>query len=114
MLSCKGPADPFDAKVTYSTIEGAHNLELKVVIEGMETAAQLDFLREGRCARCRGTSLVRPPPAVHFERFLAARPAGKAAGYPRALAMADVSSDFDRSTCAGAHFAFAPVQMQRR
>ena len=41
----------------------SHGLGLRVVAEGVETAAQLEALREIRCDRAQGYLLGRPAPA---------------------------------------------------
>ncbi|BAP43007.1 EAL domain-containing protein [Pseudomonas sp. 21LCFQ010] len=43
------PDDEGDMEITSAVIAMAHNLKLKVVAEGIETAAQLAFLRRHRC-----------------------------------------------------------------
>ncbi|MHA6492280.1 putative bifunctional diguanylate cyclase/phosphodiesterase [Pseudomonas borbori] len=43
------PQDQDDMEITSAVIAMAHNLKLKVVAEGIETAAQLAFLRRHRC-----------------------------------------------------------------
>ncbi|RML73835.1 PAS:GGDEF protein [Pseudomonas syringae pv. syringae] len=43
------PDDEDDMEITSAVIAMAHNLKLKVVAEGIETAAQLAFLRRHRC-----------------------------------------------------------------
>jgi diguanylate cyclase len=71
------PADTSDAKLTRSIIELAHNLGLKVVAEGVESALQLEFLREGGCDAVQGYHLARPLPAEEFDQFVLER-AGRA------------------------------------
>jgi diguanylate cyclase (GGDEF)-like protein/PAS domain S-box-containing protein len=49
-----------DATITRTIIDMTHNLRLKVVAEGVETAAQLDFLREHGCDEMQGYYFSRP------------------------------------------------------
>ncbi|MGB7542477.1 MAG: EAL domain-containing protein, partial [Burkholderiales bacterium] len=52
--------DPDDAAIAIAIINLAHSLELKVVAEGVETAAQLNFLRERGCDEMQGFYFARP------------------------------------------------------
>ena len=54
--------DPDDAKITVAMINLAHSLELKVVAEGVETKAQLDFLVHHGCDEMQGYYFSRPLP----------------------------------------------------
>jgi diguanylate cyclase (GGDEF)-like protein len=54
------PADSGDTKITRAIIAMAHSLRLKVVAEGVETAAQLQFLRSQCCDAVQGYFLYRP------------------------------------------------------
>jgi diguanylate cyclase (GGDEF)-like protein len=54
------PADSGDMKITRAIIAMAHSLRLKVVAEGVETAAQLQFLRSQCCDAVQGYFLYRP------------------------------------------------------
>jgi EAL domain-containing protein (putative c-di-GMP-specific phosphodiesterase class I) len=47
-----------------------HSLRLKVVAEGVETAAQLDFLRDHGCDEVQGYFFSKPVPPEEFERLL--------------------------------------------
>ncbi|WP_062379906.1 putative bifunctional diguanylate cyclase/phosphodiesterase [Pseudomonas abietaniphila] len=49
-----------DAAITRAIIAMAHSLELKVVAEGVETAQQLEFLREHQCDEVQGYLISRP------------------------------------------------------
>jgi len=49
-----------------------HSLKLKVVAEGVETAAQLKFLKAHRCDEAQGFYLSKPVPPEKFGRLLAA------------------------------------------
>ncbi|KPW87723.1 GAF/PAS/GGDEF/EAL domain protein [Pseudomonas congelans] len=56
------PDDEDDMEITSAVIAMAHNLKLKVVAEGIETAAQLTFLRRHRCDVGQGYLFDRPIP----------------------------------------------------
>ena len=56
------PGDSGDRKITRAIIAMAHSLRLRVVAEGVETAAQLKFLRAQRCDSVQGYLLHRPLP----------------------------------------------------
>jgi diguanylate cyclase (GGDEF)-like protein len=53
-----------------------HSLRLKVVAEGVETQAQLAFLRENRCDEAQGFHFARPLPPEECARFLSRGCAG--------------------------------------
>jgi diguanylate cyclase (GGDEF)-like protein len=55
--------DPDDATLTLTIINLAHSMRLKVVAEGVETGAQLDFLRRNGCDEMQGYYFARPMPA---------------------------------------------------
>jgi predicted signal transduction protein with EAL and GGDEF domain len=48
----------------------AHNLELEVIAEGVETAAQAAFLLNERCQEAQGFLYSMPLPAEEFEAYL--------------------------------------------
>ncbi|AVH70529.1 EAL domain-containing response regulator [Nostoc sp. 'Lobaria pulmonaria (5183) cyanobiont'] len=54
--------------ITKPLIEMAHNLNLDVVAEGVETEAELGFLRQHNCNSMQGFLFSRPLPAAEFER----------------------------------------------
>lgn len=56
------PHDRNDMEIAAAVIAMAHKLGLKVVAEGIETPAQLAFLRENRCEMGQGYLLARPMP----------------------------------------------------
>ena len=47
-----------------------HSLGMRIVAEGVETEAQLSFLRQHRCDQCQGYLFSRPLPAPDFKRLL--------------------------------------------
>ena len=59
-----------------AVIAMAHNLKLKVVAEGIETAAQLAFLRRHRCDVGQGYLFDRPIPGAELQRALKRYPRG--------------------------------------
>ncbi|MDQ7989292.1 MAG: EAL domain-containing protein [Candidatus Dactylopiibacterium sp.] len=71
------PDNPADAKLTSTIIAMAHNLDITVLAEGVETASQRDFLIQQGCDACQGYLFSPPLPAEAYEaRFLQpARPA---------------------------------------
>lgn len=66
------PAGEQDAQITRVIIAMAHSLGMTVIAEGVETQAQLDFLREHGCDEVQGFLLGRPMPpdevVASFER----------------------------------------------
>jgi EAL domain-containing protein (putative c-di-GMP-specific phosphodiesterase class I) len=55
-----------DGQIARAIIAMAHSLNLKVIAEGVETLAQLDFLRGHDCDEVQGFLLGRPMPANQF------------------------------------------------
>jgi diguanylate cyclase len=62
--------NPKNAVITKSVIQMAHELNLKVVAEGVETEAELTFLTQHQCDEVQGYFLSRPLPAKEFEKLL--------------------------------------------
>ena len=58
------------AAIAKTIIAMAHNLQLQVVGEGVETAEQFDFLRQHGCEEVQGYLLSRPLPAEEFATFI--------------------------------------------
>jgi len=63
-------SDPDDAAIVRTIIALGRNLGLKVVAEGVESAEQMQFLREHACDEVQGFYLSRPIPTVQFEDLL--------------------------------------------
>jgi diguanylate cyclase (GGDEF)-like protein/PAS domain S-box-containing protein len=83
-------ADSGDARIAEAIISLAHSLKLKVVAEGVETEAQLAFLREHACDEMQGYLFARPMPAEECARAISDgwRLGTKrdAAAFPRSIA----------------------------
>ena len=63
---------PEDAAISMAIIGMAHSLHMKVVAEGVETEAQLRFLRARQCDQIQGYFFSRPIPADGFAAMLRA------------------------------------------
>ncbi|HME40777.1 MAG TPA: EAL domain-containing protein [Steroidobacteraceae bacterium] len=61
---------PEDASIVRAIVSLAHSLRLKVVAEGVETSAQLDFLKTANCDEYQGFHFSRPLPAAEFEHLI--------------------------------------------
>jgi EAL domain-containing protein (putative c-di-GMP-specific phosphodiesterase class I) len=62
--------DASDAAIVASIITLAHNLQLDVIAEGVETDEQLAYLRRHQCDEMQGYFFSRPLPAEEFETLL--------------------------------------------
>jgi EAL domain-containing protein (putative c-di-GMP-specific phosphodiesterase class I) len=68
------PQDDRDAAIVRTIVAMARNLGLSVVAEGVETTAQLEFLREIECDEAQGYLLGKPMAAQDFvQTFLSSR-----------------------------------------
>jgi EAL domain-containing protein (putative c-di-GMP-specific phosphodiesterase class I) len=65
------PTNPEDAAIASAVIGLAQNMSLVSVAEGVETAEQLDFLRERRCDHIQGFLFSKPMPASELSQVLA-------------------------------------------
>ncbi len=69
-----------DATIVRTVIAMAHSLGLEVCAEGVETAAQLAFLRQERCDRVQGFFYARPMEPARLSAYLRGRGIGAVAG----------------------------------
>jgi len=65
------PGDEDDASIVKSVLSLAQDLDLRVVAEGVETTAQLDFLVSLGCREFQGYLFSRPVPALDMTELLA-------------------------------------------
>lgn len=63
-------SDSDDAAITEAIICMGHSLKLKVIAEGVENNAQLQFLKDRRCDEAQGFFLALPMSAHELTRFL--------------------------------------------
>lgn len=64
------PRDINDMEITGAVIAMAHKLNLQVVAEGVETPAQLQFLRANLCEYAQGYLFSKPLPIAEFEAYI--------------------------------------------
>ena len=64
---------PEDASIVRAIVSLAHSLRLKVVAEGVETGAQLEFLKAVGCDEYQGYHFSRPLPESDFVRLVLER-----------------------------------------
>lgn len=62
--------DANSAAMVAAMISLSHDLGLRVIAEGVETQAQLDYLRQRGCDEVQGYYFSRPLPAPEFERMV--------------------------------------------
>jgi diguanylate cyclase (GGDEF)-like protein len=63
-------ADPKNQAILTAVIQMAHDLNLTVIAEGVETAAELAFLKNYRCDIGQGFYVGKPMPSHDLEQFL--------------------------------------------
>jgi EAL domain-containing protein (putative c-di-GMP-specific phosphodiesterase class I) len=68
---------PEETAIVRSIIVMAHNLGLEVIAEGVETAAQADFLKAEKCEELQGYLFAKPLAAIDIEGYLWANAAGR-------------------------------------
>ncbi|GAX37940.1 EAL domain-containing response regulator [Nodularia sp. NIES-3585] len=62
--------DSQKSAITKALIEMAHNMNIQVIAEGVETEAELSFLQQNSCDAIQGFLFSRPLPAAELENFL--------------------------------------------
>jgi diguanylate cyclase (GGDEF)-like protein/PAS domain S-box-containing protein len=62
--------DAQDAAIVRSLIAMAHNLDLAVIAEGVETVQQAEFLLNEQCEEAQGFLYAKPLPTAEFEAYL--------------------------------------------
>ncbi|TVP62533.1 MAG: EAL domain-containing protein [Nodularia sp. (in: Bacteria)] len=62
--------DSQKSAITKALIEMAHNLNIQVIAEGVETESELSFLHQNSCDAIQGFLFSRPLPAAELENFL--------------------------------------------
>lgn len=70
--------DQDDAAIAAAIIMLGHNLNMRVIAEGVETAGQLEILREMKCDEIQGFYFSKPVPAAELETLLMS---GRRLGY---------------------------------
>ena len=63
-----------DHEIVATIVSMARGLKMSVVAEGVETAAQLDNLRDMRCGYAQGFFMSKPQPAAQIEELLSRTP----------------------------------------
>ena len=74
------PENSHDAAITNGIIDMGHNLGLEIIGEGVETAAQLRYLRERGCDMIQGYLLHAPTTPDNLENWLSNNPRPSVAG----------------------------------
>ena len=62
-----------DQAIVSAIIGMAQSLGLQTIAEGVETEAQMNYLRDHGCHEMQGYWLGRPMPAAQFENFIQSR-----------------------------------------
>ena len=66
-------SDRHDAAITQGIISMAHHLKLKVIAEGVETEAQVAFLKKSHCDEFQGYYFAKPIPLATLKQYLQQR-----------------------------------------
>jgi diguanylate cyclase (GGDEF)-like protein len=91
-------SDPEFATVVRSAIDMGHGLGLKVVAEGIETAAAADRLRQFGCDIAQGFHYAKPMPREDFEAWLKGRSRVPVIALPVAFAADEVTDTVSLAT----------------
>lgn len=83
--------DPDDAAIVRAVIAMAHSMRLEVVAEGVETDAQLEFLRGQHCDQIQGFLISEARPAAEIGELLERRRADDARLWADATNFVDIS-----------------------
>jgi len=67
------PSDPSDRAIVVAIVNLAHSLDMDVVAEGVETAEQLQIVRDVGCDEVQGFFFGQPMTSGHFESFMMPR-----------------------------------------
>lgn len=67
---CDIEVDENDDAIVRSIISLGHQFKLRIIAEGVETAAQLEFLRSNGCDEIQGYHFSRPLPPEEFVKFI--------------------------------------------
>jgi diguanylate cyclase (GGDEF)-like protein len=91
-------SNPDDAAIALAIIRMAHSLKLEVIAEGVETAAQLAYLRRHGCDHMQGFYFSPPVPSPDVEHMVREgkrlpRPHGEASPLRRTLLLVDDEAD---------------------
>ncbi len=74
------PGDPNDEAIVAGIIDLGHTLGIPVVAKGVETEAQLEFLRARGCDEAQGYLIAKPMPGEKVTEFLANRTSRRKTG----------------------------------
>lgn len=74
------PGNSEDGAIVQAILAMARNLRLQVVVEGIETSGQADFLRANGCGKAQGMLYGAPMSAAEFEVMLETQPMAKRTG----------------------------------
>lgn len=69
-LADEGPDESKGGRILSSVIRMAHNIDLPIIAEGVETQQQADYLKSMGCRYMQGYFFARPMPLEEFRRLL--------------------------------------------